>query len=180
MLTAAILCAAVLGGVIIGIGPADASGTVPTTTVDAQAVPPVAGNYYGSVMPSIVKVFGALAVVIACIYGGVYLFKRSLGRKFSGNSRSSALEVLETTHIGPKRVITLLRVNDRAVLIGSTESQVALLTELSSEETAELLAQSKQEPAQADFAKMFGSTLAKLRSALHPIGRQTAGVDQAG
>lgn len=112
--------------------------------------------YSPTIFPSIAKIIGALALVIASIYGGLFLLKKMMGRKYSGNGKGNNLEVLETTYLGPKKTVSLIRVADKAVLVGSTESQISILTELSessTEQIMESLSAPQQEEAFTTFLK---------------------------
>lgn len=116
-----------------------------------------------SSMPSMFKMLGALIVVIVCIYVGLFLLKKSMGKRYGG-LKGGALEVLETTHIAPKKSVTLVRVADRAVLVGVTESQITVLTELGSEETAELMQNVATEQETAGFKQMFEAATQRVKT----------------
>lgn len=88
---------------------------------------------------SALKLAGAMIVVIGAIYGFLFLLRKMMGKKLSTNRSRRFLELLETTYIGQKKSISLVRFADRAILIGSSENSIAPLAELDSEETARLL-----------------------------------------
>jgi len=120
-------------------------------------------NFYSSTMPSLIKLVSALIVVIICIYLGIFLLKKLMGKKYSGNSRKNFLEVLETTYIAPKKSVTLLRVADKAVLIGMSESHIAVLTELDDAKTKEILVTMKAEEEATPFKNMLKSATQKWK-----------------
>ncbi len=98
------------------------------------------GKEGSSSYSAVLKMISALVIVIACIYLSMLLIKKGLGKKFSSNKEINVLEVLETTYLAPKKSVSLLRVADKSVLIGITDNQISVLTELGVEETAKLTA----------------------------------------
>lgn len=135
----------------------DATNTTPGTE---QPVP----AFTSTALPSMFKVASALVLVVACIYVGVWGLKKTMGKKYSGNRQYNALEVLETTFVAPKKSVSLVRVAGKAVLIGVSENQIAVLTELSREETAEVLATVEQEEAVGNsFLTFMNSASQKLK-----------------
>ncbi|UCC45645.1 MAG: flagellar biosynthetic protein FliO [Candidatus Zixiibacteriota bacterium] len=120
-------------------------------------------GFYSSAAPSLFKLISALVIVIACIYAGVYLLRRLMGKKYSGNRQSNLLEVLETTYIGPKKTVSLVRVADRAVLVGTSENHISPLAELDADETARLLAAESTEEETESFKKVFKTAVMKLK-----------------
>ncbi|MFZ5980100.1 MAG: flagellar biosynthetic protein FliO [Candidatus Zixiibacteriota bacterium] len=92
----------------------------------------------GTIGMSIFKMLSALGVVLVCIYAGIFLLKKFLGRRYNGSGRDKFLQVLETAYVGQKKTVSLVRVAHKAVLIGVTDNNISILTELSEEETAAL------------------------------------------
>ncbi len=93
-----------------------------------------------SAMPSMFRMVSALVIVIACIYVALYLLKRLQRNRFSGRKGSAILEVLETTCVAPKKTISLVRVGEKSVLVGITEGQMNVLTELDADQTTAVMA----------------------------------------
>ncbi len=117
-----------------------------------------------TVLPSLLRLFSALIIVIGCIYGGIYLLKRVMNRRFHGNGSFHALEVLETTHIGPKKMVSLVRVGNKAVLVGMTETTISPLAELDTEQTHEILSQQQATIPEHDFKKVLKSATGRFRT----------------
>ncbi len=72
----------------------------------------------------------SLTLIVGLIYASIYLLKRFS----SGAKRKSArreIEVLERTFIAPKRLIYLVKVRSKTLVLGVTDSNISLLTELS-------------------------------------------------
>lgn len=165
----AIVIAALIGVLVVNTDRATADRTTAsaqTTVTNGSAAETTTGDetgFYSSAAPSLFKLISALALVIACIYAGVFLLRRLMGKRYSGNRQNSLLEVLETTYLGPKKTVSLVRVADRAVLIGSSENQISPLAELSPEETAKILAAVQAESHPESFQKTFKSALSRMK-----------------
>lgn len=134
-----------------------------TAATDSKSETPI-GKYTSQVMPSMFKLGGALILVIGCIYGGLFMLKKTMGKKYSNNRTNNNLEIIETTHIAPKKTLTLVRVADKAVLVGTTENNMSVLTELDETKTAELLAQMDIETEQDNFKDIITLASNKLKN----------------
>jgi flagellar protein FliO/FliZ len=104
-----------------------------TTAAAAPVTPTTVGA--GSATLSIIKMLAALAVVIGCIYVAIFLLKKLMARRQQAGSADRILQILETAWIDPKKSLSLVRVADKAVLIGVTDNQISVLTELDPEKT---------------------------------------------
>ncbi|MGO0121706.1 flagellar biosynthetic protein FliO [Desulfothermobacter acidiphilus] len=72
-----------------------------------------------------------LIVFLPLVLGLIYLTLRyGWGHRFLPGRRGQYLEVVEQIPLGPKAVLTLVRVGDRYYLIGHGEGAVNLLREL--------------------------------------------------
>ncbi len=116
-----------------------------------------------SVVPSLFRIICALVLVIGSIYGGLYLLKKMMGRKYAGVKNNGNLEVLETIHIAPKKTVTLLRVGEKSVLVGATEGSMSLLSELDNAATAKLLQYSETELAPVNFGPFLKAAIDKVK-----------------
>lgn len=121
----------------------------------------IENSIIGTAMPSMIRMICALVVVICCIYGGIFLLKRSMGKKYAGGG-NSILEVLETTSVAPKKTISLVKVMDKSVLVGVTENGISMLTELDSEQTEKVLAFQESPEEDIDFKKSFRTAWDKV------------------
>jgi flagellar biosynthetic protein FliO len=63
------------------------------------------------------------------IYAAVFLLRRLSGSRLSGG-RGKTIQVIEQTYLAPKKSVCLLKLADRAVLIGITDTSINMLTEL--------------------------------------------------
>ncbi len=116
-----------------------------------------------SVVWALVKLLGALVVVTVGIYGFIYLLRRMMGQRFTGNRGNNLLEVLETTYIGQKKSISLIRFSDRAVLVGVTDTGISALAELGTTETNKIVTEIKnRESSSSGFKNIFNEARTKL------------------
>jgi flagellar biosynthetic protein FliO len=117
----------------------------------------------GAATMSILKMLAALAVVIALIYLAIYLLKKFMGRGRVGGGKARVLEILETAYIDPKKSLSLVRVADKSVLIGVTDNQISMLTELDAQKTLALFAAEQANGEEGGFAGMLRSAAGKLK-----------------
>lgn len=78
---------------------------------------------------SVLRVLGALILVLAIFFGGVWLFKnsqRALGRSKGG----SQLHVLEVKSLGNRQSVFVVGYGRQRMLIGSSPAGIALVSQL--------------------------------------------------
>ena len=175
---AAIVGLALLGLLFINTDPVTADRTTASVLQETQGQAGATEGDLTSAMtssdiPSLLKMLSALVVVVLCIYAGIFLLKRTMGRRYAGNRETSVLEVLETTYVGPRKMVSLIRVADRAVLVGITEGAISVLAELDAEKTAEITARENVEREDYSFRKMLNAASQKMRS-LSPTRNRAA------
>ncbi|SYZ74264.1 exported hypothetical protein [Candidatus Zixiibacteriota bacterium] len=117
-----------------------------------------------SMLWPLVKLVGALTLVVGCIYGFLYLLKRMMGAKLSSNREHRLLEVLETTYISQKKSVALIRVAERSVLVGITEENITPLTELDKDETTQMLGDLAPEKRPVGFKSLLREARGKFSS----------------
>ena len=121
---------------------------------DSYIDPVVPGDIsMGSV---ILKLSPGLGVVILLVWGSVTVLKKSsLGKQLSSNT--GRIRVIERSYLGPKKSICLVRIGQRALALGVTESSITMLAQLDDEEL----------PAVADLDNGNGASfVAQFRSIL--------------
>jgi flagellar protein FliO/FliZ len=111
---------------------------------------------------SIIKMITALGVVIVCIYIGIWLLKKLTNRRYTNGRKAFMLEVLETAYIDPKKSLSLVRVADRSVLIGVTDNQISVLTELDTELTKAAMDAASKGTQGESFSTMLKSATQKI------------------
>jgi flagellar biosynthetic protein FliO len=112
----------------------------------------------------LLKLVGALILVIGGIYGFLYVLKKMMGTKLSSNKEHRLLEVLETTYIAQKKSVSLIRVADRAVLVGVTEGSITPLAELGNDETSKILNEFAAEKAPSGFKNILGEAKERFKT----------------
>lgn len=117
----------------------------------------------GSTVLALVKLLAALVAVIAGIYGFIYILRKMMGQKFSGNRKNNLLEVMETTYVAQKKSVSLVRFAGRAVLLGISDNGICALAELNEDETSDILAEIKcEDNSSAGFVKALSGARAKM------------------
>jgi flagellar protein FliO/FliZ len=176
-----ILGIALIGLVMINVDPVSADKK--TINLDATGVTlngdttstSAANSYFSqNATLSMFKMISALVVVLVCIYVCIYLLKKFMKRRTTAGGREGLLEVLETAYLGPRKTISLVRVADKSVLLGITENQINILTELGDEETSKIIA---HEPGvkEESFNNVFKTVLTNLKKV--KTGNKEAALD---
>jgi flagellar biosynthetic protein FliO len=114
-----------------------------------------------SALGSVLKMLSALVLVIIAIYGGMYFLGKIIGKP-RGRRLGTHLDVLETAFVGPKKSVSLVRVADRSVLVGVTENNISVLTELDQDETARII-EAQDVPASDSFGNSLTAALGKVK-----------------
>jgi len=173
--SALIVAMAVMGLFMVSSGDGEADQTTQAAPEGAGAIAAAEASdvFTDGALPTLAKMVGALFVVIVCIYVGIYLMKKTMGGKYGGTNKINALEVLESTPVGPKQSVTLIRVGDKSVLVGITGERMALLTELNPADTAALITSTPADCEPDAFSKMLSTAAAQMKR-LTSKGRRTA------
>ncbi len=133
-------------------------------TGPAETSEPIATADRPGVASAVIKMISALTVVIAAVYGGLYLLRRMMGRRGGAALGVDALTVLQTTYVGQHKAISLVKVGRRSVLVGVTDNQISTLTELDQDETDEIMGQAAEPVKSESFSKLLSGTVDKLKT----------------
>lgn len=119
--------------------------------------------------PSLLRVLGALALVLGLFLSGAWLVRNGRLRVF-GRSRSARLNVLETRSLGGRQALYVVAYGQERLLIGSTPAGINLLTHLapSQEEEASL-------PAPSPMLPSFSQALAQVLGGTKSMPGKTGG-----
>ncbi len=158
-----VLAIALLGVVSIRVDSGEAQRLSTQTSQQTDAASLEQMTESPSALPSLMKIGAALTVVVICIYIGLWLLKRVMGRKYSGGGQGGHLEVLESMYVAPKKTVSLIRVGERAILIGVTESGVNMLTEFDETNSAAFLAPIETSEAPQQFAGLLKTATERIR-----------------
>ncbi|MEW5993898.1 MAG: flagellar biosynthetic protein FliO [Candidatus Zixiibacteriota bacterium] len=163
---AVILLAAMLGLVVIRVGPVTAQQDASLSQDKSPGTDCAAEQTdlprYTSMLPSLARLVLALVVVIVCIYAGIYLLKRLSLRRYAGR-QGQLLEVIETAGVGPKKTVSLIKVADKSVLVGMTDTHISLLTEIDEAKTALMLSRQCHVAGDDRFASVLKSFTDKVK-----------------
>ncbi len=140
---------------------ATATGTTPDATPapapapDVSAAPPATGSAVpgmsaGSLIGLLVKVGIVAALLALCLWAL---------RKYAGSGprlggRTGAIQIVDTISVAQNRAFYVLDVGDRAVVVGATPQQLAVVAEVTDEDVLARLRQ-KPEPAAAPLAGLW-------------------------
>jgi flagellar protein FliO/FliZ len=85
----------------------------------------------------IIKAFIPLIIILCLLYGVLIVIKK-YGSSIKGNKQSGVLiKVLSSQMIMPKKFISIIRVDDKLLVLGVSESSITLLKELEPSEEIE-------------------------------------------
>ncbi len=85
------------------------------------------------------KVIAVLALVIALLYGGMFGLKRLYGSGVAGGLAQGSIKVLCRQQIAPRKAIYVVKVANRAMVLGVTDSQISHLSDLNEEEVSTIV-----------------------------------------
>jgi|GEM_PF-1526471 len=89
---------------------------------------------------AVMKIFFLLAIVIALILAAVWALKK-LSPNLAAGKTAGVIRILSSAYLGPKRAFILVEVLDRIMLVGITETDIALIAEFNDpQEVAEIRA----------------------------------------
>ncbi|MCK5126313.1 MAG: flagellar biosynthetic protein FliO [candidate division Zixibacteria bacterium] len=125
--------------------------------VAAPLVPSVTED----ILPSLSRIGMALIIIICVIYGTVFMLKKLSGKRLGGGGRFKTVTVIEQTYIAPKKSVCLLKMADRAVLVGVTDNTISMLTECNWDDLPEEnRIQSRK--SEVGFSQLLSSATGKL------------------
>ena len=107
----------------------------------------------------------SLIVVFGILYLVVFGLKKAMGQKGSGKNSGISLKVIGSTFLGPKKAVYVVQVIDRVLILGVTDAQVSMLSEISDEETLKTLRpiQNAQKSSTASFSEHLNAMLKGIR-----------------
>jgi flagellar biogenesis protein FliO len=108
--------------------------------------------------PSIIRVIGALALVLGIFFGGVWLF-RNWQRLTIQRGRAPKLNVIETRPLGGKHALYVIGYEHERFLLSASPTGVSLLTHLPAAEKDSPEATDTTQPAPPSFAQALTKVL---------------------
>ena len=131
----------------------------------ALASPDAASDWVGN-LSLVVSVCAKLALVIALIYGCLWVVRRWQGGWFS--PRQKQITLLESTRLSPRQALHLVRVGQQVLLVGATDQSLTLLTEVAWPAQPEAAAPPLARPAALPFTTALDHALAQPEAAALP------------
>lgn len=132
-----------------------------SSQLSQESIPLTNGD---SMVWPLVKLVLALGVVVAAIYGFLYMLRKMMGQKFSSNRSNRLIEVIETTFIAQKKSVSVIRFHDRAILVGICDGSIARLAELDPEESAAILSEHASPNQSGKFAGVLSEARTRLKN----------------
>jgi flagellar biogenesis protein FliO len=80
------------------------------------------------------KVIGSVAFVIGILYIGMHVMRAMSRRGVGGAVKQDAISVMHKKYIAPKKAIYVVKIAERAMVVGVTDSQINHLADLTQEE----------------------------------------------
>jgi flagellar biosynthetic protein FliO len=145
----ALTCLAAIGVILVVASVWSAQATRPGTHGDAGPQSIAMADFGMGGMA--IKVIGSVAVLIGILYFGMHVMRSFSGKANAGGLRSDAISVLQKRHIAPKKAIYIVKVGDRTMVIGVTDSQISHLADLSQDELQNIKADASEQS--KDFKK---------------------------
>ena len=127
-----VVLSSLLGGLmLLSLYPGSGSSADDGGTVEAAQGDALPGTNMTAIS---VKLIGSVALVIGLLYAAMYAIKR-LGPGFKlGGIKQDAVSVLHKRHIAPKKAIYILKIGQRSMVVGVTDTQISHLADLSAED----------------------------------------------
>jgi len=153
----------------------------PAPAPDVSAAPPASGSAVpgmsaGSLISLVLKVGIVAALLALCLWAL---------RKYAGNGpraggRTGAIQIVDTISVAQNRAFYVLDVGDRAVVVGATPQQLAVVAEVTDEDVLARLRQ-KPEPAGAPIAGLWRqfSAMRERQNELRAVAQARASESEA-
>jgi len=103
------------------------------TAVDST-VAPSETDYSPSLAGIIFKLIVSMVLIVGLIYLSMYLIKKVNSRAAGGGIAGDTIKIIGRTFISPKQSLYLVKIGQRYTVLGATESNINLITELSDQE----------------------------------------------
>ena len=163
------LAAVVLGGIapLLLAAPALAQTAVPTHEVSG-----VVGYGAWDWISLTLRMGAVLLVIWGSVVGMRWYVRRMNGEAGAGMAR--ALQIVETRALGPNRALHLVRLGDRAVLIGATPERINALMEIDDPAQLERLFAGGDEPTRRTAVGLFAGLATSLPALASKAGTSLA------
>lgn len=124
-----------------------------------QAPNPV--TYTPSLFGILIKLVLSMVIVVGLIYFSMLLLKK-MNSRTAGSSLDDTIRVMGRAYLAPKQCLYVIKIGDKFSVVGATESNINLITELNREEAEKLereFGKSDSSPVMAKFGDIFKGKL---------------------
>lgn len=90
-------------------------------------------------LPSMIKIFSALAIVIGIMMISLYAARKIMRRTEMRADGGEVIKVLSTRYVGPKSSIMLVDVVGKVLVVGLCQQNLSLLTSIDDQQSLERL-----------------------------------------
>jgi flagellar protein FliO/FliZ len=115
---------------------------------------------------SILKMLSALALVLGLMVVAMFFLRKFMSKTGGGVESDELVKIVSTRYLGPKSSIVILDVLGRVVVVGVTNQQISLLTEIDDRESLDRLktlrGRRSQSPALKDQLTLYKRKLKAL------------------
>jgi flagellar biogenesis protein FliO len=129
----------------------------------------------------VIRVVGALGVVLGCIFIVRFAGKKFLGLQSTG-AAAGAVQILSRTPVSPRQQLMLIQVGRRIVLVANCGVQMNALCEFTAADEVAALAgelqQKRRTSATSAFLSIFGKAGAKFEAEQHTIATPEIASDE--
>jgi flagellar biosynthetic protein FliO len=129
--TVAILACLVAGIILLSIFQGPKAGAEETDAAGASAGSSAMGQDMTTMS---MKIIGSVVLVVGLLYAAMYAMKRFGPGLKPGGIRENAISVMHKRHIAPKKAIYILKIGQRSMVVGVTDSQINHLADLTEED----------------------------------------------
>ncbi len=159
--TIAVLACLLVGIILLSFFPGPRSGPGDVEVEEANAGAPMMGQDMTTLS---VKIIGSVVLVVGLLYAAMYAVKRFGPGLRLGGIRENAISVMHKRHIAPKKAIYILKIGQRSMVVGVTDSQINHLADLTEEDLESI--RTEEAPKGTSFRQyLFGpESKAKSRS----------------
>lgn len=107
----------------------------------------------------LLRTAGSLLLVALLVIGVVFVLRRYVFNRNGFGNTEGAIKILNSTFLGPKKSIHLVKVLNRVLVLGISESGIQTLSEFNADEVESLLVKKIQEPKEQTFSKLLHSVI---------------------
>jgi len=142
---------------VIGSETAEAVDELPEYTKPILPITP------GSTILSILKLVVSLIIIIILIYVVLFLIKKGMSNRQMLSTSGQVFTVLSQLHLSPKKSLCMVEIPGRIFILGITDGNINLLTEISDQESMESIRDSiyKPESMPSSFLRQFKRLLSR-------------------